>query len=745
MLFYIPVFRGRIILFFVFSIIFYSNGCSKHQIKETPQKDLFNYQFRNALSEFQKGNYYDSIEILKELSQKIQGVSQVADINYLLAMNYYMQKDWERAVSAWEEFLAKPSELADYGLYYLADSLAQRGDYYLAKETINTLLNTYPDSRFAEPGKIKQSEYLVMMGNTEEGLNQYMNLRKKISANLLPELLVSLAKILKNLERFQEAIDAFLEIYINFPGDKNADIAKQNIDELAQKINFELSSEKLIERINNLINRTEYLSALREIEDLDTTHLDRAQLEKYFYLRALSEYNLRYYSRALATIEKGFSMNIENADILFLKGKVLSRLGKMDEAKRTFSKLINDYPSSEWVDNAYYKLAYLSYLENNFSQAIGKIDELLNKFPESDAIIDALWAKFWFSFRSNNSEDAISALRTLSLRKDINEMENFAARYWLARVTEKNDKTAAESLYNEIILGSTPPNFYTLLALLKVKSGEHIIKFEPFVQNLKLSQYNNNLFHLEHAKKLLNFGFTADAEIELKLAERETRSDVDKLLLIGNFYLRSELYYEAIMLSKIYLWEYISSPDNFSTEAAELAYPRGYRQLVEEYSKKYNIDPNLVYAIILAESMFKKDSLSRANAMGLMQIMPLTGRFVASLAGLKDFTPEMLMDPEINLGLGIKYLSMLNDQYSGNIVLMLAHYNAGPTNLNSWLKNNDIQDIDIFIENIPFNETREYIKKVISYYCYYSWLYGGNIDLYRIFGIEKDIHSTESP
>ncbi len=672
--------------------------------------------------------------------------SQDADLLYLLAMNYYMLNDWERAVSAWEEFLAKPSELTDYGLYYLADSLYQRGDYYLAKETINTLLNSYPDSRFAEPGKIKQSEYLVMMGNTDEGLNQYTNLRKTISANLIPELLTSLAKMLEFLERFQEAIDVFLEIYINFPTDKNASIAKQHIDKLAQKTNFELSPEKLIERINNLLNRTEYLSALREIEDLDATRLNKREMEKYIYLRALSEYNLRYYMRALATIEKGISMNIQNADILFLKGKVLSRLGKMDEAKTTFSKLINDYPASEWVDNAYYKLAYLSYLENNYTDAIGKIDDLIKKFPESDAIIDALWAKFWFSFRSNKTEDAVSALRALSLRKDLNAMESLAARYWLGRVIEKNDKTAAESIYNEIILGSTPPNFYTLLALLKVRSSEYIIKFEPFVQNLKLSQYNNNLFHLEHAKKLLSLGFTADAEIELKLAERETRSDVNKLLLVGNFYLSSELYYDAIMLSKIYLWEYINSAQNFSAEAAELAYPRGYRQLVEEYSKKYDIDPNLVYAVILAESMFKKDSVSRANAIGLMQIVPLTGRFVASLAGLKDFSPEMLMDPDINLGLGIKYLSMLKTQYSGNLVLMLAHYNAGPTNLNSWLKSNEIQDIDIFIENIPFNETREYIKKVISYYCYYSWLYGGNIDVHRIFGIpDEKPHPGESP
>lgn len=734
----------RTLLFIAFAGLL-TCGCLQHRINQTPPVELFNEQFQKAIVEFHQGNYSESTEILTDLSSEIPDFSQNPDILYLLAMNYYMEKNWEKAVSTWEAYLAKPNELADYGLYFLADSLAQQGDYYLAKETLNTLLTSYPDSRYAEPAKIRGAEYLVMMGNVEEGLKQYKNLKNTISANLLPELLTSQANSFEFLERFQEAIDTYLEIYVNFPNDTNAILAKQKIDALAERINFELSPQKVIERINNLFNRAEYSLALKEIEDTDIAKLDRAQTERYLYLKALAEYNLRYYNRALTTIEKCRSINCENADLFFLKGKILSRLGKNDEAKRNFSKLIADYPSSEWVDNAYYKLAALSYLENNYSEAIANINKVLNEFPESDAIIDALWAKVWYSFRAGKSDDAISALKALSLRKDIDSLQSLSVRYWLARILENTDRTTSELIYNEIIMNSTPPNFYTLLSLMRIGKTIPPVQLEPFVSNLKFSQYKDNMFHLEHAKKLAFLGFTSDVEIELKLAEKETRSDVDKLLLVGNYYLSTGLYYDAIMLSKIYLSEYINRIDNFSSEAAELAYPRGYRQLVEEYSKKYNIDPNLIYAVVLAESMFKKDSISRANAIGLMQIIPLTGQYVASLAGLRDFKPEMLMDPDINLGLGIKYLSTLNQQYSGNLVLMLAHYNAGPTNLNSWLSRKDPQEVDIFIENIPFNETREYIKKVISYYCYYSWLYGGNIDIQRIFGISNEIHSTESP
>lgn len=724
---------GKIIPFFLILTII---GCLNHNIKETSPESYSNVALQKAIKVFHKGDFLNSIEILNELLSEYPTFAQNQDFLYLYALNYYMQKDWEKSIQAWENFLSKTPELNDYGLYYLADSLANHGDYYLAKETLMNLINSFPESRYAEISRIKIGEYLVRMGNTDEGFNHYQKLRSSISLNFHPDLLLSSGNSFEFTGNLEKAINAYLEIYVKFPLDEKAEIALSRINYLAELTGFKIPSEKLMERIINLINRTEYSLALKELENIDTGSLDAQQLGKYFYYRAICEYNLRLYNKALSSIEKALANYSKPADLLFLKGKTLSRLGKIEEARKTYMNLISDYPQSEWIDNAYYKLATLSYLENNFDDAIQKIDYLINNHPESDAIVDALWAKVWYSFRSGRTEDAINGLLTLTSRTNSGEIKNSSARYWLARLLESRDRTSAEAIYNDIILNKTPPDFYSLLALWRIKrKGELNIRMEPFISSINFQTSSVKLFHLEHARKLFSLGFNDDTLVELKLAEQETKSDTEKLLAVGNFYLSSGFYHDAIMLSQIYLPEYINDINNFSTQVAQLAYPRGYRQLIEEYSKKYNVDPNLIYAIILAESTFKSDSVSRANAIGLMQIIPLTGKFVASIAGLKDFTPEMLFDPEINLGLGIKYLSLLQEQYNSNLVLMLAHYNAGPLNLNNWLKNFNPNEVDIFVENIPFNETRDYIKKVITYYCIYSWLYGGNIDIARIFGL----------
>jgi len=732
-----------ILFLFIASSTFF--GCIKH-ISITKTNEDGRNQLKRAIGGFKKKDYASSMDILLETIEEYPDTAKDPDILYLMAMNYHMLKDNDRAIRTWETFLSQTSILHDYGLYYLGLALAERGDYFLAKETLSGLINDYPQSRFVELCKIRLAEYLVMMGNVEEGLRMIQQLKTTIPSNLLPELLLSMGRIYEYLGDFTKAFEAYLELYVKFPLDDNAVMAKEKIDLMVKEFNMTLTTKNLMERISNLTNHAKFALALKELSEMDPEQLSREDRQRYLYLRALAEYNLRQYASASRTLEKSISSGVENADLLFLRGKVLSRLGNIEEARRTYNRIITGYPDSEWVDNAYYKLAALSYLENNLSDALGKIDFIINNFPQSDSITDALWAKVWYAFRSSRTEDAISALKLLSTRRDVDGLKNSAVRYWLARILESQDRTTAEAIYNEIILKTIPPDFYTLLAIVRMRSSNMNLQFEPINPAVDIPVYNGNLFHLRHAQKLFELGFDEDAEYESKLAEMETQSDPGKLFLVGEFYNNAEMYYDSILLARIYLPDYIYNPDNFSFTAAKLAFPRGYRQLVEEYSKKYHLDPNLIYAVILAESMFNKDSISTANAMGLMQIIPSTGKFVASIAGLRNFNTDMLLDPEINLGLGTKYLSMLAEQYNSNLILMLAHYNAGPTNLNSWIERSDPREVDTFVENIPFNETREYIKKVISYYCFYTWLYGGNINIPLILGVgDNNVQSTVTP
>ena len=138
-----------------------------------------------------------------------------------------------------------------------------------------------------------------------------------------------------------------------------------------------------------------------------------------------------------------------------------------------------------------------------------------------------------------------------------------------------------------------------------------------------------------------------------------------------------------------------------------------YKDYILQYSKEYRLNPYLVMAIIKTESNFDKDAISPKGAMGLMQITESTAEWVAESTGTADFEIHDLYDPETNIKMGCWYINKLREEF-GTTELILAAYNAGPGNVDEWLKDSDISKDGQKLDNIPFVETDNYIKKVLS-------------------------------
>lgn len=153
----------------------------------------------------------------------------------------------------------------------------------------------------------------------------------------------------------------------------------------------------------------------------------------------------------------------------------------------------------------------------------------------------------------------------------------------------------------------------------------------------------------------------------------------------------------------------------------ELMYPLYYRDIITSESFQRNIDPCLVFAVIRQESVFNPDAVSSAGAIGLMQMMPSTGAALARELG-KPFSIDTLYRPPANIRYGIFYLRKLLDQFNENEVLALASYNGGPPNAREWYVRNRDKDLDLFIEDIGFSETRNYVKRVLANYWFYRRL-----------------------
>ena len=159
-----------------------------------------------------------------------------------------------------------------------------------------------------------------------------------------------------------------------------------------------------------------------------------------------------------------------------------------------------------------------------------------------------------------------------------------------------------------------------------------------------------------------------------------------------------------------------------SAELQEMLYPLGAMQRLAT-SDFNDLDPLLVGALIMAESDWNPRAFSRVGARGLMQLMPDTGRRVAESLGVAVSSDEQLFDPSLNLKLGVTYLGELSRRFEGRLPLVLASYNAGEDQVSKWWSKRAGDDIEEFIANIPFRETRRYVQRVYGYYAEYQRIY----------------------
>ena len=163
----------------------------------------------------------------------------------------------------------------------------------------------------------------------------------------------------------------------------------------------------------------------------------------------------------------------------------------------------------------------------------------------------------------------------------------------------------------------------------------------------------------------------------------------------------------------------------FKDKLLKMLYPKTYSEIVSVYAEEYDVEENLIYAVIKAESNFDSSAVSNRDAIGLMQIVEETAVDVAKKNNIEINTEnieEEILDIDNNINIGTKYLSTLLTQY-GNIEVALAAYNAGIGTVNNWIEKQVIKADGSDIENIPYKETNNYVRKILRDYRIYNELY----------------------
>ncbi|MGL5195321.1 MAG: transglycosylase SLT domain-containing protein, partial [Chroococcales cyanobacterium] len=382
-------------------------------------------------------------------------------------------------------------------------------------------------------------------------------------------------------------------------------------------------------------------------------------------------------------------------EALLARSKALDELGSRSAAKEARDKVLSEYSNSKGAAELRWSLAQQSVAISNFEEARKWALEILEENPDSALAPEAgFWAGKW-SQRLGLSKEARQTYEAVLF----NYPESYYA--WRSAVLlgwDVGDFTNVRALTPEIV-GQTER--------VEIPVGSQVLK-ELYL--LGQDQDAWTLWQVEFTNRRepsVSEQFT-DGLIRLGVGD-----NLDGIFMLSSLRWRDQPedqeQYKQIKVKPHY-WEAL--------------YPFPYVDLIQRASKEQQMNPLLVTALMRQESRFMPKIRSSVGAVGLMQVMPETGSWAAQSMGIKNFNLE---DPEDNIKIGTWYLDFTHRQYKDNSMLAVASYNAGPSNVASWIERFGFDDPDEFADKIPFPETHGYVKHVFENYWNYLRLYSPEI------------------
>ena len=279
-------------------------------------------------------------------------------------------------------------------------------------------------------------------------------------------------------------------------------------------------------------------------------------------------------------------------------------------------------------------------------------------------------------------------------------------RYWNARslqLAQPNSQQPAV-LFQAL---AKERDFYGFMAADQVKAP-YALNNQPLALDPKVVQKVRNTAGIKRAMEFHARGQIVDGRREWYHVSRLFSRD--ELVAQARLAYEMEWYFPAIRtISQAQYWDDL-----------EVRFPMAHRNELVREAKRRDLHSSWVFAITRQESAFMADARSHAGAMGLMQLMPATAKETARKFGIPLASPQQVLNPDTNIQLGAAYLSQVYGQFNGNRVLASAAYNAGPGRVRQWLRGANHLSYDVWVENIPFDETRQYVQNVLSYSVIYG-------------------------
>jgi peptidoglycan lytic transglycosylase len=388
------------------------------------------------------------------------------------------------------------------------------------------------------------------------------------------------------------------------------------------------------------------------------------------------------------------------------------------------------YPQSKWTEEALMAAGNFYWVALEREKAVGYYQRLVDAFPGGKNALNAEWRVAWMAFL-DKLPDADARL-TAFLVKYPTSGNAVDAVYWLGRSAERGGNPGHARAYYEKAIDRFPQTYFAHAAaarLAKLPAGEsepaEALAKIPAAQLLRAFDEPIGppvAGHWNRAQALRSIGFDSSAELELKAGFAATGSP-RFLLEAAQAAFDQGHFGTGMAYGRLMVPNFDSRKiDEIPAAAWKTLYPLPYEAALRREAARNNFDPMLAAGLIRQESTFQADAVSHANAIGLMQVLPKTGKLLAKQLKVK-YTKNSLFDPEINLELGMVYIAELL-RATGAPEYAAAAYNAGEDRIALWKAERNYDEIPELVESIPFTETREYVQVVLRNAEVYRAVYG---------------------
>lgn len=656
-----------------------------------------------------------------------QHSGEVAAAAYLaLGHAYMLDHRYSEAADSFHKAATTGTALDDYADYLGAQALLQAGRGTEAYALLDHFADRHPDSIFNAQAPVLLANAYIQQNNPQAALKLLLSLSGTDIATH-NDFRYALGRAYQAAGDTAHAAPIFRSLYTTQPLSFEASQARAQL----RVMNAPLTAAELKAHADQLFNAHRYSEAADEYHSIEhDPSLSAADRDTLTLYAAVCDLRLKRISRR--QVER---LPDVSGDGAALKQYMLAELARNDNNSSThdaiIARMVTDFPHSRWLEEALYSGGNMYLLQQDAKRAIYHYSLLYKMFPASIYAPSAHWRTAWLNYRTRNYAEA-ARLMDEQIRLYPASVEASTALYWRGRIYEDEDHNLGQAAnYYRSLTTNYANYYYAVLARERLKViGSHAPAVTPDATLSSVPKYDDpgltgdlpeNEPHLIKARLLANAALNEYIAPEIQSSSTASQWGALAQAEIYTSYGEVTRALQSMKHSDISFYK--MPIDQVPTVYWKLLFPQPYWPQLEANAKKNGLDPYLVASLIRQETEFNPGAISRANAYGLMQLLPSVGRSIARKEKLRGYSTSRLLDPAINLELGTVNLRAVLDRYSGQLEYALAAYNAGDTPVRRWMASGDFKDIHEFVESIPYSETREYVQAILRNREMYRALY----------------------